>query len=209
MNLKQKLKDILNDCLIEFNNQKYFDVDLNVSELNYSITEPNIPEESNKNQINYDFSTNLAFILKKFKKVAPIEIANKIKEKLSNNSNIEIISVSAPGFLNFVLNEKLFSSVIKNVLRQGIKYGAGFVETKKINVEYVSANPTGFLHVGHVRGAVFGDSLIRVLKHAGTIKLKQNIILMMQEIKLIFWVNLSLLDIRNYLKLKQKSWGFL
>lgn len=167
MNLKQKLKDILNDCLIEFNNQKYFDIDLNVSELNYSITEPNIPEESNKNQINYDFSTNLAFILKKFKKVAPIEIANKIKEKLSNNSNIEIISVSAPGFLNFVLNEKLFSSVIKNVLRQRIKYGAGFVETKKINVEYVSANPTGFLHVGHVRGAVFGDSLIRVLKHAG------------------------------------------
>ncbi|EIE40407.1 arginyl-tRNA synthetase [Mycoplasmopsis canis UF31] len=167
MNLKQKIKSILIDSIEEIKKENYFDDNFETKDLNFLLSEPNIPENKNENAINFDFSSNIAFILKKYKKSSPIDIANKIKEKLEKNDAFKFISVSAPGFLNFVINNNLFSNVLKQIITEGNEYGSNFVETKKINVEFVSANPTGFLHVGHVRGAVFGDSLIRILRHAG------------------------------------------
>ncbi|EIE40691.1 arginine--tRNA ligase [Mycoplasmopsis canis] len=167
MNLKQKIKSILIDSIEEIKKENYFDDNFETKDLNFLLSEPNIPENKNENAINFDFSSNIAFILKKYKKSSPIDIANKIKEKLEKNDAFKFISVSAPGFLNFVINNNLFSSVLKQIITERNEYGSNFVETKKINVEFVSANPTGFLHVGHVRGAVFGDSLIRILRHAG------------------------------------------
>ncbi|WBP84164.1 arginine--tRNA ligase [Mycoplasmopsis edwardii] len=167
MTLKQKIKQILSNSIAKLNQESFFDSEVDLENLNFLITEPNVPESSNVNQINYDFSTNLAFVLKKFKKAAPLEIANKVKEVLESDKNLEYVNVTAPGFINIVVNKTLYSEVIKNIIDQDKSYGSNFVDSKRINVEFVSANPTGFLHVGHVRGAVFGDSLVRILRHAG------------------------------------------
>ena len=115
-----------------------------------------------------DFSSNIALRLAKVLKNSPINIANSLKGELENNDFIEKVEVVVPGFLNFFVKKDSLSDIINKIIDQGKDYGRNnFGKNEKVMVEYVSANPTGDLHLGHARGAAYGDSLTRVLKFSG------------------------------------------
>ena len=115
-----------------------------------------------------DFSSNIALRLAKVLKNSPINVANSLKGELENNDFIEKVEVVVPGFLNFFVKKDSLSEIINKIIDQGKDYGRNnFGKNEKVMVEYVSANPTGDLHLGHARGAAYGDSLTRVLKFSG------------------------------------------
>ncbi|GAB6160899.1 arginine--tRNA ligase [Desulfothermus naphthae] len=117
-----------------------------------------------------DIATNIAMLLSKELKDSPRNIAEKIKDFILNNHSefIEKIDIAGPGFLNFTLSKSFWQKEILEILNKEEKYGqCDFGKGKKVLIEYVSANPTGPLHVGHGRGAAVGDSLSRILKFAG------------------------------------------
>ena len=115
-----------------------------------------------------DFSSNIALRLAKVLKNSPINIANSLKSELENNDFIEKVEVVVPGFLNFFVKKDSLSEIINKIIDQGKDYGRNnFGKNEKVMVEYVSAKPTGDLHLGHARGAAYGDSLTRVLKFSG------------------------------------------
>ena len=117
-----------------------------------------------------DIATNIAMLLSKELKDSPRNIAEKIKDFILNNHSefIEKIDIAGPGFLNFTLSKSFWQKEILEILNKKEKYGqCDFGKGKKVLIEYVSANPTGPLHVGHGRGAAVGDSLSRILKFAG------------------------------------------
>ena len=124
--------------------------------------------EPPKNNINGDMSTNLAMLLSKSLKLNPKEIANKLKPYILKLPNIALVDIAGPGFINITLKQSTWSDFIKNMLlnpqnwdKQNIGKG------QNINLEYISANPTGPLHAGHARGAVFGDALASLLDEVG------------------------------------------
>ncbi|MBK2403790.1 arginine--tRNA ligase [Erysipelothrix rhusiopathiae] len=122
---------------------------------------PNNPEMG-------DYSTNIAMRLTKRVGKNPREIASVIVEKLENNEMVDSISVAGPGFINFVMKPAVLGSVINDVIEAGKDYGRSNAgEGIRLLNEYVSANPTGQLHVGHARGAAWGDSLSRIMSFAG------------------------------------------
>ena len=115
-----------------------------------------------------DYSTNIAMVLTKKMKKNPREIANDLVEKLKNFEIFEKIEIAGPGFINFFINKDSWLKLFKEIYETGEKYfkmdiGNG----KKVLVEFVSANPTGPLHIGHGRGAVLGDVLSNLLKFTG------------------------------------------
>src|SRR5271155_580202 len=115
-----------------------------------------------------DMATNAAMVLAKEAKAKPRDLAEAIAARLRNDDLIASVDVAGPGFINLTLKASAWSDALRTVLRQGGAYGrsaAGAAE--KVNVEYVSANPTGPMHVGHCRGAVFGDALASLLQFAG------------------------------------------
>ena len=114
-----------------------------------------------------DYATNVAFWLSKVLKKPPREIATKIAVNLKHPF-IEKVEVAGPGFINITMNEHWWHSIVKKILTLKEGYGQLSIGNgKRIQIEYVSANPTGPLHVGHGRGAAVGDSLARILKKAG------------------------------------------
>ncbi|MDE8341467.1 arginine--tRNA ligase [Erysipelothrix rhusiopathiae] len=122
---------------------------------------PNNPEMG-------DYSTNIAMRLTKRVGKNPREIAGVIVEKLEDNEMVESISVAGPGFINFVMKPAVLGSVVNDVIEAGKDYGRSNAgEGIRLLNEYVSANPTGQLHVGHARGAAWGDSLSRIMSFAG------------------------------------------
>lgn len=130
---------------------------------------PAIHLETPRDKTNGDYATNIAMQLTKIAKMPPRAIAEAILENLdTTNTPIEKIEIAGPGFMNISLRKDYLADVIKAVIEQGTNYGrsqAGADE--KIQVEFVSANPTGDLHLGHARGASVGDSLCNVLDFAG------------------------------------------
>jgi arginyl-tRNA synthetase len=120
-----------------------------------------------------DFSTNLAMMLAKPLKKNPRELATLIIDKLPPSPFIEKLEIAGAGFINFYLNEKARTFIIHEILKNPDAYGqntSGHDEKgkpQKVQIEFVSANPTGPLHVGHGRGAAIGDSLARLLKFNG------------------------------------------
>ena len=127
----------------------------------------NIIVESPPEKFNYDFSSNAAMIIAKNVKINPRIIAEKIKEIIIKNSNnFSQIEVAGPGFLNFNLKKEAWIKIIDHILKSKKNYGSEKMN-KKINIEFVSANPTGPMHVGHCRGAIFGDVLSNLLKFNG------------------------------------------
>jgi len=115
-----------------------------------------------------DMATNAAMVLAKEAKAKPRELAEKIAEKLRNDDLIASVDIAGPGFINLTLKPQAWSDALRTVLREGAFYGRGVAgAAEKVNVEYVSANPTGPMHVGHCRGAVFGDALASLLDFAG------------------------------------------
>ncbi|EFF41639.1 arginine--tRNA ligase [Mycoplasmopsis alligatoris] len=117
---------------------------------------------------NADFSTSMA-IINKTPELNPIALANLIKEKLLTKSNelyLEEVEVAGPGFINLFLNKNYIVQAINDILKKGKNYGKG---NKKgsINIEWVSANPTGYLHVGHARNAAIGSTVANICEFAG------------------------------------------
>src|SRR5438105_3607483 len=115
-----------------------------------------------------DMATNAAMVLAKDAKAKPRELADKIAEKLRADDLIAAVDVAGPGFINLTLKPSAWIAELRTVLRDGAAYGQSAIgAAQKVNVEYVSANPTGPMHVGHCRGAVFGDALASLLQFAG------------------------------------------
>lgn len=130
---------------------------------------PDVILETPRNKENGDYATNIAMQLTKLAKKPPRVIAEAIVEHIDKASaSIENIDIAGPGFINITLKKDYLQEVVKTVLEKGTDYGrsdAGAGE--RIQVEFVSANPTGDLHLGHARGASVGDSLCNVLDMAG------------------------------------------
>jgi arginyl-tRNA synthetase len=115
-----------------------------------------------------DMATNAAMVLAKEAKAKPRDLAERIAEKLRADDLIAAVDVAGPGFINLTLEPRAWSETLRTVLREGDGYGkSASGGGAKVNVEYVSANPTGPMHVGHCRGAVFGDALCSLLAFAG------------------------------------------
>ena len=154
MNLKQRIKEIifcaLNDLDIEFN---LLDIMVEVP----------------KNRENGDFSSNIAMQLTKVLKDNPRNIAEKIVDKIKENTKeIEKVEIAGPGFINIYLNDEYVFSGIENVLKADKDYGKlNIGNNKKIDIEFVSANPTGILHLGTARGAAYGANLANIMSFAG------------------------------------------
>jgi arginyl-tRNA synthetase len=128
----------------------------------------NIVVEVPKNRDFGDFSTNVAMVLSKELKKNPREIANLLYPYIKDISEITDVSIAGPGFINMNVSAELWENLIKDILIAPKEYGNSDIGGgEKINVEFLSANPTGPVHIGHARGAILGDVLARLLKKNG------------------------------------------
>ena len=133
-----------------------------------SLNFSNVTVEPPRDSLHGDMSTNAAMVLAKPAGVNPRVIAETLAELLMLDERVVSADVAGPGFLNLRLTPEFWTSVIPVALAAGTNFGRSDIgEGLKVNVEYVSANPTGPLHVGHTRGAVFGDALASLLDFAG------------------------------------------
>ncbi len=115
-----------------------------------------------------DMATNAAMVLAKEAKAKPRDLAERIATGLRADPLVAKVEVAGPGFINMTLKTEVWADALRAVLGAGANYGRGDIGAgEKVNVEYVSANPTGPMHVGHCRGAVFGDALASLLGFAG------------------------------------------
>ena len=122
---------------------------------------------------NFDLSSNISLVLSKVNKLNPKPLAENIKDLLLKNiSDFEMIEIAGPGFLNIKLSKKGIISNINNILKDKDNYGSK-KSKKTFNIEFVSANPTGPMHVGHCRGAIFGDVLSNLLLFNGNKVIKE------------------------------------
>lgn len=135
----------------------------------YGVEIENILIERPKDKTHGDYASNVAMKICKQVQSRPLDVANTIQANLDMASaNITKVEIAGPGFMNFFVASDSLSSVIAKVLAEDENYGKSDAgKGMKINVEYVSANPTGDLHPGHARGAAMGDSITRLLKMAG------------------------------------------
>lgn len=122
-----------------------------------------------QDRANGDYATNAAFVGAKVFRTAPVKIAQAIEKHIDlADSYFSDCSVAGAGFLNFRLNDKFYADILLDVLEKGENYGkSDFGKGKKVNVEFVSANPTGPMHIGNARGGALGDCLAAVLEMAG------------------------------------------
>ncbi len=124
--------------------------------------------EPPRDPLHGDMATNAAMVLAKPAKMKPRDIAEALVPLLAADDRVTSAEVAGPGFLNLRLEPGVWQHVARSVLTEGTGYGrSGMGQGARVNVEYVSANPTGPLHVGHTRGAVFGDALASLLAYAG------------------------------------------
>lgn len=128
----------------------------------------NVAVEPPRDPAHGDMATNAAMVLAKPAKMKPRDIAEALAPRLAADERIAGAEVAGPGFLNLRLTPAVWQQVVGAVLTEGTDFGRSRIgQGKRVNVEYVSANPTGPLHVGHTRGAVFGDALASLLDFAG------------------------------------------
>ena len=131
------------------------------------IIDDNIVLEIPKNKDNGDYSTNIA--LKNCKKINlnPMDLAQKIIDNI-NDEDIQVIKIAPPGFINFFLKKDYLIKNINNIINLDVNYGRNNIgNNEKVNIEFVSANPTGILHMGNARGGAYGDSLARIMSFCG------------------------------------------
>ena len=138
-----------------------------LDKININLDESDIIIETPKDELHGNYSTNLSLILTKKLHKNPLEIANEIKNNI-NNKILEKIEVAPPGFINFYLTKDKLYEEINKIITENKSYGKNNTGNNlKINIEYVSANPTGILHIGHGRGATYGDNLSRIMSFCG------------------------------------------
>jgi arginyl-tRNA synthetase len=138
------------------------------AELGAGVDVSRVVVEPPKDATYGDMATNAAMVLAKEAKTKPRDLAEKIAERLRAEDVIASVDVAGPGFINLTLKAAVWTDTLRAILRAGNAYGQSAIGAgEKVNVEYVSANPTGPMHVGHCRGAVFGDALASLLQLAG------------------------------------------
>ncbi|MGR3271862.1 arginine--tRNA ligase [Thalassococcus profundi] len=124
--------------------------------------------EPPRDPLHGDMATNAAMVLAKPAKMKPRDIAEALAPLLAEDDRITTAEVAGPGFLNLRLAPSVWQDLAKDVIAKGSAYGrSGMGQGKRVNVEYVSANPTGPMHVGHARGAIVGDATASLLAYAG------------------------------------------
>ncbi|ANB60106.1 arginine--tRNA ligase [Anoxybacteroides amylolyticum] len=130
---------------------------------------PNIILEVPREKAHGDYSTNMAMQLARVAKKAPRVIAEEIVRHFNQDAvSVKKIDIAGPGFINFYMDNRYLTNLIPTILEAGASYGETNVGNgQKVQVEFVSANPTGSLHLGHARGAAVGDSLCNILEKAG------------------------------------------
>lgn len=140
-----------------------------VNELNPSdINADKITIEIPKSLKHGDLATNAALVLAKQLKMKPLDLANLFKDKIEILDSVKHVDIAGPGFINFWINDEVWHNQLKEILKMRLNFGDSNVgENQKVNVEFVSANPTGPMHVGHSRGAIFGDALASLLTKTG------------------------------------------
>lgn len=159
MNVFKEFEAKIKSAVMALECVKTYDGELDLSRM---TVEP--PRDSSHG----DISTNAAMMLAKPMKSNPRALATEISEALKQDEAIASISVAGPGFINLTLSELYWQGIALKIVEQGTDYGRDQIQPpRKINVEYVSANPTGPMHVGHCRGAVVGDALANLLDFAG------------------------------------------
>ncbi|MEX2056691.1 arginine--tRNA ligase [Bacillus halotolerans] len=160
MNIAEQMKDVLKE-------------EIRAAVLKAGLTEesqmPNVILETPKDKTHGDYSTNMAMQLARIAKKAPRQIAEEIVASFDKGkASIEKLDIAGPGFINFYMNNQYLTKLIPSVLEAGDAYGETNIGNgERVQVEFVSANPTGDLHLGHARGAAVGDSLCNVLAKAG------------------------------------------
>ena len=154
--MKEKIKESLRSIIIDL----YGSSESIHDEFEISI------QDNKENQYG-DLASNVALVLAKPLKRNPKEIAEEIKGKFITDKEIVKVDVAGPGFINFFLSKESHGAILRDISIQKDKFGKFESNNKKVLIEYVSSNPTGPLHVGHGRGAVFGSVLSRLLKEAG------------------------------------------
>ena len=132
----------------------------------FSVEISEIIIERSKEEAHGDYATNSAMKFSKLFATNPREVANKIVANLDYN-DIEKVEIAGPGFINFFMKKDSLQQVVAKIFDQGENFGRSEKKNFKVNVEFVSANPTGLLHVGTARGAAYGDSLCRILDFNG------------------------------------------
>lgn len=132
------------------------------------VDQSRITVEPPRDPAHGDMATNAAMVLARDARMKPRELAEAIAERLRADDLIEKVDVAGPGFINMTLRSAAWLEALRAVLRAGPQYGRSTIgKGARVNIEYVSANPTGPMHVGHCRGAVFGDALANLLATAG------------------------------------------
>ena len=156
MNIFELYLDKIKSIIVDLNKNNQLEIPESFNGINAEIPPP---------KFDCDISTNVAMVLSKINKTSPLELAEKLAPEIKNkDSEIETISVAKPGFINIKFKPSYWSNFIKNITNNADSFGINEKE-KKNNylVEFVSANPTGPLHVGHCRGAILGDVISNVL----------------------------------------------
>ena len=132
------------------------------------LNRKNVTVEPPRDPSHGDLATNAAMVLAKFAGTNPRSLADTVRLKLGALPDVTAVEVAGPGFINLRLSDDAWRAELQTILVEGQGYGLSTVgNNERVNVEYVSANPTGPLHMGHCRGAVVGDSLARLLEAAG------------------------------------------
>ncbi len=159
MNLFSEIRGLVLDALAQMQSE---------GALPEGLSFDNVAVEPPRDAAHGDMATNAAMVLAKPAKMKPRDIADVLAGKLAEDTRITSAEVAGPGFLNLRLAPTVWQGVLAAVLENGTDYGRSTMgHGQKVNVEYVSANPTGPLHVGHTRGAVFGDALASLLAYSG------------------------------------------
>jgi arginyl-tRNA synthetase len=156
--MKDHIAELINSALTQL---------IDAGTLPADIT-PRVSIDRTRDKSHGDLASNIAMTLAKAAKKPPRDIAQLIIDALPTSDKLAKAEIAGPGFINFYLNEAAATAIVTQVLSEGEKFGSSNVGTgQKVQVEFVSANPTGPLHVGHGRGAAVGDSICRLLKNAG------------------------------------------
>ncbi|MBL0699586.1 MAG: arginine--tRNA ligase [Desulfosarcina sp.] len=161
--MKNKIKSLINSALT----LAYDNGDLKSPETDEAL--PEVLIEEPKVGAQGDYSTNISMTLASIQKMAPKKIAKAILRNINDpDSFFDKIEIAGPGFINFFINKAAWYPILKEIHQMDLGYGAENIgKGKKIQVEFVSANPTGPLHVGHGRGAAVGDSIANILNFCG------------------------------------------
>jgi len=165
MNLFLNYQNFFLDCLKNLKKKKIIDLPEDLKSLTVEL-----PPKEHK----ADMSCNVAMILAKFNKKTPLDLANILKKNFLENFNeFKRIDVAKPGFLNINFKIDFWKNYLIKIIQSDANYGSNKNLQQKYNIEFVSANPTGPLHVGHCRGAILGDALSNLLKFNGHLVTKE------------------------------------